>query len=118
MNSPDPRLTDALRTAADAAAARTAALPARHIAALGRRRRRVRVGATLTVAACLAVAAGVTLDPGRPPRPVGPADAPAVVRTPTPSVTPGPSASPTPTIGATATPPLLPPVPSTTYPQP
>ncbi|MFD8482779.1 hypothetical protein [Kitasatospora sp. NPDC059673] len=122
MTSIDARLAGALRTAADAASARTAAPPAPRIAALGRRRRRVRVGATVTVTACLAIAVGVTLTPGRPPRTVGPADAPSLTGTPAQSVVPGPSASATlgpaqsPTASVTTPPP--PPVPSNTPAQP
>ncbi|MFF0392067.1 hypothetical protein ACFYS8_25760 [Kitasatospora sp. NPDC004615] len=123
MTSIDARLAGALRTAADAASARTAAPPAPRIAALGRRRRRVRVGATVTVTACLAIAVGVTLTPGRPSRTVGPADAPSLT-TPTPSAVPGPSASATlgpsgpqgPSASLTTPPP--PPVPSNTPAQP
>ncbi|MFD5565350.1 hypothetical protein [Kitasatospora griseola] len=118
MHSPDPRLAAALRTAADAASARTFAPPARQIAARGRRRRRVRVGATLTVTACLAITVGVTLAPDRPPRPVGPADAPATVRTPTPSATLAPSPTRTPPYDAAISPPPSRPIASTTHPQP
>ncbi|MGW4381668.1 hypothetical protein [Kitasatospora sp. NPDC004531] len=119
MSSLDARLSGALRTAADAASARTTAPPARQVVARGRRRRRVRVGATVTVTACLAIAVGVAFDSGRRPRPVGPADAPALTGVPGQSVVPGPSASTTPGPSASQSPPTMatttaPPVPSDT----
>ncbi|OKJ17291.1 hypothetical protein [Kitasatospora sp. CB01950] len=119
MSSLDTRLSGALRTAADAASARAAAPPARQVVARGRRRRRVRVGATVTVTACLAIAVGVAFDPGRRPRPVGPADAPTLTGTTRQSAAPGPGASATPGPAASRTPPTTatitdPPVPSNT----